>query len=58
MGTTAIHRAIEGQAANQGDAVALADDFQSMTYRELNQRANAVARRNKSKTLRQAALGR
>ena len=44
MSTTAIHRAIEGQAANQGDAVALADDFQSMTYRELNQRANAVAR--------------
>ena len=44
METTAIHRAIEGQAANHGDAVALADAFQSMTYRELNQRANGVAR--------------
>src|SRR5688572_13348105 len=44
MCTMAIHRAIEEKAANQADTVAVADDYRSMTYRELNQRANAVAR--------------
>jgi AMP-binding enzyme len=41
----AIHRVIEQQAAMQPDAVAIIDQTQSLTYRELNQRANTLARR-------------
>ena len=44
METTAIHRIIEQHAAVRGDAPALLDDGRSLTYRDLNQRANAVAR--------------
>jgi hypothetical protein len=44
MDTTAIHRIIEQHAAIHGDAPALLDDGRALTYRDLNQRANAVAR--------------
>ena len=41
----AIHRIIEAQAARSGDLPAISDHRITLTYRELNQRANAVARR-------------
>jgi hypothetical protein len=41
----AIHRVIEQQAAMQPDAVALLDGSQAVSYRELNGRANTLARR-------------
>ena len=44
METTAIHRIIEQHAAVRGDAPALLDENRTLTYRDLNQRANAVAR--------------
>ena len=44
METTAIHRIIEQHAAVRGDAPALLDENRALTYRDLNQRANAVAR--------------
>jgi hypothetical protein len=40
----AIHRVIEQQAATRGDTPAYVDDTQTLTYRELNGRANALAR--------------
>jgi hypothetical protein len=40
----AIHRIIEQRAATQGDLTAISAVRESLTYRELNQRANAVAR--------------
>jgi AMP-binding enzyme len=40
----AIHRAVEQQAGMRGDAVAYVDDARTLTYRELNARANALAR--------------
>lgn len=40
----AVHRIIEQRAATQGDLTAISDAGASLTYRELNQRANAVAR--------------
>jgi hypothetical protein len=40
----AIHRGVEQQAAMRGDAAAYVDDERTLTYRELNSRANAVAR--------------
>ena len=44
MGNPAIHRLIEQQAARLADSVALVDGECSLTYRDLNQRANARAR--------------
>jgi len=44
METTAIHRIIEQHAALRGDMAAVAGRHGALTYRELNQRANAVAR--------------
>jgi hypothetical protein len=44
MDTTAIHRIIEQHAALRGDVPALADEQRALTYRDLNQRANVVAR--------------
>ena len=41
----AVHRIIEANAARYGDAPAISDQRVTLTYRELNQRANAVARR-------------
>jgi hypothetical protein len=47
--TAAIHRVIEQQAASHGDHAALVESTVegtlSVTYRELNQRGNALARR-------------
>jgi len=40
----AVHRIIEQRAATQGDLTAISAATESLTYRELNQRANAVAR--------------
>lgn len=41
---TAIHRAVEQQAAMRGDTTAYIDERRTLTYRELNGRANALAR--------------
>jgi non-ribosomal peptide synthetase component F len=41
----AIHRIIEQQAAMQPEVVALVDGSDTVTYRDLNWRANALARR-------------
>lgn len=40
----AVHRIIEQRAATHGDLTAISAASESLTYRELNQRANAVAR--------------
>lgn len=40
----AIHRIVEEQAAARGDATAVIGVHDSLTYRDLNARANAVAR--------------
>jgi non-ribosomal peptide synthetase component F len=40
----AIHRAIEQEAAAHGEMPAYVDDTRTLTYRELNGRANALAR--------------
>lgn len=40
----AIHRVIEQQAATRGNEPALVGENDAITYRDLNQRANAVAR--------------
>lgn len=42
--TTAIHRLIEQQATIHGESSALIDDLRTLTYRDLNERANRVAR--------------
>ena len=44
MCSVAVHRQIEQQAAARGDRPALIDETRSLSYRELNQRANALAR--------------
>ena len=40
----AVHRVIETRAATQGDTIAFAANGLALSYRELNQRANFVAR--------------
>lgn len=40
----AVHRIIEAHAARYGDSPAISDQRTTLSYRELNQRANAVAR--------------
>jgi non-ribosomal peptide synthetase component F len=42
--TTAIHRLIEQQTTLRGESPALIDDLRTLTYRDLNDRANRVAR--------------
>lgn len=44
MESAAIHRVIERNAATRGEAIAIVDGHRRVTYRELNQRANATAR--------------
>lgn len=44
LGTAGVHRIIEQQAAVRGDAFAYLDGRRALTYRQLNARANAVAR--------------
>jgi non-ribosomal peptide synthetase component F len=55
MTAPGIHRVIEQQAATRPDAVALIDGERSMTYRELNRRANVVARRLVDEGFRRAS---
>jgi len=55
MSALGVHRIIERQSAVAGDRVAIACDDASVTYRELNQRANAVARDLISRGLRRGA---
>jgi hypothetical protein len=40
-----VHRVVEERAAGQPDAIAILDGTRPTTYRELNQRANTLARR-------------
>jgi surfactin family lipopeptide synthetase B len=40
----AVHRIIEARAARYGDSPAISDTRNTLSYRELNQRANIVAR--------------
>ena len=40
----AVHRIIEARAARYGDSTAISDPRITLSYRELNQRANVVAR--------------
>jgi hypothetical protein len=42
--TAAIHRLVEQQAASRADAIAILDSGRTVTYRELNTRANTIAR--------------
>jgi non-ribosomal peptide synthetase component F len=44
MTTLGVHRIIERQSAAGGDRIALQGDDLTLTYRELNHRANAAAR--------------
>ena len=44
MLTAAVHRLVERHAALRGDEVALVGESGTLTYRELNQRSNALAR--------------
>ena len=44
MATSGVHRVIEEQAALNGETPAIIDVGRSLSYRELNQRANVVAR--------------
>ena len=52
----AVHRIIEANAARYGDAPAISDQQITLSYRELNQRANAVARHLIAHGLRRGAL--
>lgn len=52
----AVHRIIEQRAATHGDLTAIADEGVSLSYRELNQRANGVARHLIANGLRRGAL--
>jgi len=45
MSVLGLHRVVERQAVARGDQPAVIGDGGSLTYRELNQRANVVARR-------------
>jgi hypothetical protein len=40
----AVHRIIEARAARYGDSPAISDPRNTLSYRELNQRANVIAR--------------
>jgi non-ribosomal peptide synthetase component F len=52
----AVHRIIEQRAATHGDLTAIAAAGVSMSYRELNQRANTFARHLIANGLRRGAL--
>lgn len=55
MSALGVHRIIERQSASAGDRVAITCDDASVTYRELNQRANGVARELIARGLRRGA---
>ena len=44
MENLVVHRIVEHHAASRGDATAVEQDGETLTYRELNVRANGVAR--------------
>jgi non-ribosomal peptide synthetase component F len=52
----AIHRIIEANAATRGDAPAIADTHLTLSYRELNQRSNAMARQLLAEGFRRGGL--
>src|SRR5438552_2117516 len=52
----AVHRVIEANAAKYGDAPAISDQQITLSYRELNLRANAVARHLIAKGFRRSGL--
>jgi non-ribosomal peptide synthetase component F len=54
----AVHRLVEQQAARRPDAIAIAEGSRHVTYRELNQRANALARRLTDSGLTRGSLAR
>lgn len=53
-----VHRLVEQQAAQRPDAIAIADGPREFTYRELNQRANVLARRLTESGLTRGSLAR
>lgn len=52
----AVHRIIEAHAARYGDSAAISDQRITLSYRELNQRANVVARHLMSHGFRRGGL--
>jgi non-ribosomal peptide synthetase component F len=54
--TTAVHRIIEERAAARPDAAAIVEGTRALTYRELNQSANTLARRLSESGLTRGAL--
>jgi len=55
MSAVGVHRVVERQVAALGDRIAVAGAGGGLTYRDLNQRANIVARRLMACGLRRAA---
>ena len=55
MVTAAIHRLVEQHAAGRPAAIAVIDGVRTLTYRELNFRANACARRLVARRFRRGA---
>ncbi len=55
MGTISIQRLIEQHAAAHGDRTAILDQHETVSYRELNARANGVARRLMASGFRRSA---
>src|SRR6185295_6159439 len=51
-----VHRLIEEQAARTPDAVAVEFEGRNLTYRELDQRANQLARRLRDRGVRRGML--
>jgi acyl-CoA synthetase (AMP-forming)/AMP-acid ligase II len=56
MTSTAVHRIIEHRAASRPDAVALIHGSKELTYFELNQNANLLARRLTASGLRRTSI--
>jgi non-ribosomal peptide synthetase component F len=54
--STAVHRIIEERAAARPEVAAIVDEAHAVTYRELNQRANSLARRLCESGLTRGAL--
>lgn len=54
-GSDAIHRVVEHQSVVSADAQAIRHGAEAMSYRDLNQRANALARRLMSAGLRRGS---
>lgn len=52
---TGVHRIVESHAATRGNEIALVGREGTLTYRELNQRANALARHLIAKGLRRGS---